>query len=337
MRNCHKQISKFHKDEVSLLGNQRNNMRDRRDANRKRVKNGLKKAGRPEPIGMHSQGSYSMWTMIQDSNCDYDIDDGIYFEADALTGPRGGELTPLQVRQMICEAVQDERFNRMPEVKTNCVRVFYNEGYHVDLPAYRRFTKQNPWTNKADYSFELASSEWKASDPKSVTVWFKETNEDLSPDYESTEGQLRRVVRLLKAFARSRSSWKGKTATGFMLTKLAADNFLAAKDRDDEALRYTMQNIRNKLEYDKIVRHPTLPINISKEGDLRPEHFRARLAENLSHLDCLDKHDCSHDEAMAAWDKVFCRSWFRDQPEPKESEPSAPTKAVEKSGGGRYA
>lgn len=338
MRDCSKQISKFHREEVALTGDERSGMHKRRNANRDRVKNGLAKAGKPKPIGMHSQGSYSMWTMIQDDDCDYDIDDGIYFDAHVLKGPQGGEMTPLQVRQMICDAVQDQRFNRAPETKTNCVRVFYNEGYHVDLPTYRRVAKHSAWTSKVEYTYELASSSWKASDPRAVTDWFKETNEDVSPDYANTEGQFRRIVRLLKAFARSRASWKGKTATGFMITKLAADCFVASDGRDDIALRETMKAIKARLGYNQVVGHPKLPINITKEGDARPEHFRARLSENLPHLDCLDKSDCSHAEAMAAWDKVFARSWFCDQPEPKEGgTTTAPNKAVEKAGGGRYA
>ena len=195
MRDCSKQISKFHREEVALTGDERSGMHKRRNANRDRVKNGLAKAGKPKPIGMHSQGSYSMWTMIQDEDCDYDIDDGIYFDAHVLKGPQGGEMTPLQVRQMICDAVQDQRFNRAPETKTNCVRVFYNEGYHVDLPTYRRIAKRSIWTDKIEYTYELASSSWKASDPRAVTDWFKETNEDVSPDYANTEGQFRRVRR----------------------------------------------------------------------------------------------------------------------------------------------
>jgi hypothetical protein len=56
-------------------------------------------------------------------------------------------------------------------------------------------------------------------------------------------------VRLLKKFARSRSSWKALTATGFMITKLADECFVASQGRDDLALRETMKAIRWRLEY----------------------------------------------------------------------------------------
>lgn len=34
-----------------------------------------------------------------------------------------------------------------PEVRTNCVRVYYNDGYHVDLPSYRKIKVGDPFFN----------------------------------------------------------------------------------------------------------------------------------------------------------------------------------------------
>src|SRR5690606_14621937 len=131
---------------------ERTAMRDRRNANRTRLKNGLAKAEKPAPFGQHTQGSYAMHTMVQDADADYDIDDGVYFEKDRLVSPQGGELSALAVRQMICDALQDDRFNKAPTVLKNCVRVFYNEGFHVDVPAYRRLESEDPWTGQKSYS-----------------------------------------------------------------------------------------------------------------------------------------------------------------------------------------
>jgi hypothetical protein len=144
--------------EVNLPSTERTNMRKRRDSNRARLKKGLADAGKPAPIGQHTQGSYAMHTMVQDENTDYDIDDGVYFRKDKLVGPNGGELSALSVRQMVCDALQDDRFNKPPEVLKNCVRIYYNEGFHVDVPSYRRIESTDPWTGKAVYSYELASS-----------------------------------------------------------------------------------------------------------------------------------------------------------------------------------
>lgn len=342
------EVSGFHAEEVALPSTERTAMRGRRDANRTRLKNGLAKAEKPAPIGQHTQGSYAMHTMVQDAGTDYDIDDGVYFRKDRLVGAQGGEMSALAVRQMICDALQDDRFNKAPTVLKNCVRVFYNEGFHVDVPAYRRLESEDPWTGQKSYSYELASSDWKASDAKAVTKWFKARNEAHSFDFDDNEGQFCRVVRLLKAFARSRSSWKSLTATGFMLTKLADECFVAFVDRDDLSLRETMKAIRWRLAGNTVINHPTLSNEtITHDNDARPGHFRDRLIENLKHLEVLDRCDCTHDEAMAAWDKVFCSEWFRAQPAPDDEggisggsaarASRAPTAPVTKRGGGRYA
>lgn len=340
------QVLGFHDAEVNLLSVERTNMRKRRNANRDRLKKGLANADKPSPIGQRTQGSYAMRTMVQDASTDYDIDDGVYFKNEKLVGPNGGEMSALAVRQMVCDALQDERFNTPPKVLKNCVRVHYNEGFHVDVPSYRRNVSTNAWTGQTTYSYELASSDWKSSDALAVTKWFKERNEHHSPDFDDTDGQFCRVVRLLKAFARSRPSWKPLTATGFMITKLTNDSFSASADRDDIALRETMKAIRWRLEWNKSIAHPTLTNEtITHDNDARPGHFKDRLVENLRHLDVLDDAQCTHADAMAAWDKTFCTDWFSQQPSPDTDSGgpggtkslASPAQPVEKRGGGRYA
>lgn len=343
MFDCSSHITKYHDDKVSLPKVERDRMRERRNANRERLKKGLQNKGNPTPIGCHSQGSYTMRTMVQDSGNDFDIDDGVYFREEDLVGPKGGELSPLQVRQMVCEALQDEnRFARAPEVLKNCVRVYYSEGHHVDVPAYRRLEETSFWTGESEYTYELASAEWKRSDPRQVTNWFNDRNAKLSPDSTSSKGgQFRRVVRLLKKFARSRPSWKSSIATGFMLTKLAEESFVPVLGRDDQAFRETMEKIRSRLTWNTSIEHPVLGGEwLTKDDDARPAFLRKRLAENLKHLAILDQADCTHEQAMKAWDKVFCCDWFVQQ-QPTESCSGStygkPSRAVEKRGGGRYA
>lgn len=348
MRDCSTQVTKFFDEEVALPGDERNAMRERRNSNRTRLKNGLAKNGKPKPVGCHTQGSYAMRTMVQDAESDYDIDDGVYFKDADLVGPNGGKMTALQVRQMVCEAVQDGKFKTAPEVLKNCVRVYYDEGFHVDIPAYRRIETKNWWDGKVTCTYELASSDWKQSDPKEVTNWFKKENERLSPDPGENGGQFRRVVRMLKKFARSRSSWKSRIASGFMITKLASEEFYASAGRDDVALRETMKAIKARLDWNTTVQHPVLEgATLTHDDDGRPGYLRDRLEENLKHLEALDQADCTHEQAMAAWDKVFNTDWFSGQPAPegtksaswtqKVAAAAAPSKPVEKKGGGRYA
>lgn len=335
------EILRFYTKKVALPTPEQTEMRDRRDTNRQRLKLGLEADKQPKPYGMHSQGSYAMRTMIQDADNDYDIDDGAYFYKEDLVGPQGGEMSALAVRQMVCEAMQDDRFKTAPEVLKNCVRVYYNAGFHVDVPSYRRIEVKDPWSGAVTERFELASSDWKISDPREVTKWFKRQNKALSPDFSDSDGQYLRVVKLLKMFARSRSSWKGQIATGFMITKLAADHFYPHASRDDISLRNVMKNIEARVQRD--IAHPTLPDEkIGGDDDPRLKFFKAKLKENLEHLLVLDDQECTHEDAMNAWDRVFSTDWFSEQPDPDGGESAsagtvgAPSSPVQKRGGGRY-
>ncbi len=91
-------------------------MRDRRDANRDRLKKGLKSNNKPAPREFVKQGSYAMKTMVQHPDKDYDIDDGVYFNKEDLVGDRGAEMSGLQARQMVRDALDDGSFKTPPEV-----------------------------------------------------------------------------------------------------------------------------------------------------------------------------------------------------------------------------
>ena len=59
----------------------------------------------------------------------------MYFTRKSLQDNKNNDRTAEAVRQMVYEAVvRDQRFNKSPEKKNKCVRVYYNEGYHIDLP-----------------------------------------------------------------------------------------------------------------------------------------------------------------------------------------------------------
>src|SRR3546814_8511986 len=96
MFDCTKDVRAFHNQEVTLPAEEQKAMRDRRDANRTRLRNGLEKAKKPAPIEFVKQGSYAMKTMIVHPDNDYDIDDGVYFDKADLVGERGAEMTSLQ-------------------------------------------------------------------------------------------------------------------------------------------------------------------------------------------------------------------------------------------------
>ncbi len=344
MHDCAKDVISFHDEKVTLSQPQRTEMRDRRNANRDRLVTRLEAKEKPTPQEFIKQGSYAMLTMVQDPDNDYDIDDGIYFSKDSLKDKNGNGMTPKAVRQMVCEVLGDDRFTKQPQKKSNCVRIFYQEGYHVDMPIYRIVGTQ----------YELAAGEaWVVSRAADVEDWFNQVNQSKSPD-ENNGRQLRRIVRLLKKFARSRSAWKDPIATGFTITKLAEECYVPNKNREDTALRDTMKAIQNRLLFNLEVHHPVTPgAKLTKGPDDKSTAFlRDKLADALKDLEILDRHNCSHKEALSAWDKVFNTDFFSSQyvEEPQEEGASenasilaglVSTKlnphAVDKRGGDRFA
>jgi len=343
MKNCSKDVLAYHDDKVTLPQAERTNMRNRRNSNRERLRKRLKENDNPKPKEFIKQGSYAMLTMVQDTTNDYDIDDGVYFTQASLKGPNGGDMSARDARQLVCDALADSRFNKAPEVKKNCVRIYYNEGYHVDMPVYR--------IRESDGDYELASgSDWVHSRAADVEEWFNNANQTKSPD-ENNGRQFRRIVRMLKKFAKSRPSWKGRIASGFAITILAEEQYVAHQDREDMALRDTMSKIYDRLISNLEVSHPVTPgAKVSKgREDAKIKFFRDKLKEALDNLAVLDDTDCTREEALKAWDKVFNTDYFmgryKGEEESKSSDNSAfltsliATKsepaAVHKNGGGR--
>ena len=357
MKNCHEDMITYHDEAVTLPDKERTEMRDRRNTNRRRLKSGLKRDDEPTPIDCRSQGSYPMRTMVQQPDKDYDIDDGIYFDKEKLKGPQGGDKSVSDAKEMVRKSLHDDSFKRPPEKLKNCVRVYYDEGYHMDVPVYRQMTETDIWGEKETY-YELASTDWERSDPLSVTDWFLSANKDQSPDTENG-GQLRRIVRLLKAFARSRPSWQDRVATGFMITKLVVERYRANADYEDKALHNTMVAIRDRLEWDLEIEHPVVESEMLTKGpdDSRTKFLLEKLDWAIGKLAVLLDSGCTREQALKAWDQVFNTTFFierlaDDEAEDPESESAGAATAallikgaekaaakepVDKSGGGRYA
>lgn len=305
MFDCSNDVRAYHDQKVTLPRSEQTAMRDRRDANRRRLEKGLGEAGKPAPDEFVKQGSYAMRTMTQHSDNDYDIDDGVYFLKENLVGDRGAEMTSLQARQMVRDAVDDGSFARAPEVRANCVRVFYQKGYHVDMPVYR--TVETDW----ETYYELASSSgWKRSDARDVTAWFEQALKD------SGDGsQVRRLVREIKKFARSRASWR--LLSGFGISVLVVERVWLDAGREDKALYETMRAIRDRLNWNLVVAHPVTPGDTITSGsaDAKAAALRDKLTEALGWLEPLFEPDCTRSEALACWDKVFNTTFFSERGE----------------------
>lgn len=308
MYDCAKDMVAFHDDEVTLPRAEQTAMRDRRNSNRDRLKKGLAKGEKPSFDEAVVQGSYAMKTMLQHAAFDYDIDDGIYFAEGVLVGDRGGEMTALQARNLVRDAVDDGSFAQPPAVHSNCVRIIYQKGYHVDLPVYRKLTSYG------ESFYELAASGgWKRSDARNVTKWFKAERE------RSADGaQMRRIVRLIKKFAKSRESWSGRILSGFGITALVVEN-QKLYSREDESLYETMKAVRDRLDLRLEIKHPVTPDEAVTNGpdDANARKLREKLTEALGSLKPLFETDCTRNDALACWDKVFNTTFFSARGEVK--------------------
>lgn len=300
MKDCNKEVSQYHKERVVLNSDQRKLLRNRRNANRDRLKRGLKAKDKPLPKEFVTQGSYAAKTTIQEPENAYDIDDGAVFDIDDLKGPQGGDMTPGDAKKMVRDAVDDGSFNTPPEVKTNCVRVHYNDGSHVDIPVYRKIIQTD-----GSEKFEIASSVWKESDPKGVNNWF---NEQIKLRTEEARDQMRILIRLLKAYCKHRPSYS--LPSGFVLTVLVDEKYWVHNCRLDQAFRNLIGAIRDRLAISKQVRHPVVDENLAEDNDSKCAKLQELLSTSLEHLAVLDRPNCLKSEALKAWKKVFNTDYF---------------------------
>ena len=294
----------YYDEEVRLTETQRGEMRSRRDSNRDRLEKGLARDDQPAVVRNIIQGSYAMWTMVQNDENDYDIDDGAVFTRDSLKGTQGGDKSPLLARQMVCDALQDGKFKRQPEVIPKCVRVFYDAGYHVDIPVYRTYTDEDGH----EIQELAAASEWKLSDPEAITDWFKGQVSEKSPDTNNGR-QMRRMVCLLKKWARSRVSWN--LPSGLILSVLVDEAYQPYDKRDDMAFFTVLQQIRNRLQRSKSVLNPVDKTEDFAAGrEAKVQSLLDTLDIWLPTLDVLAGEGCTKNKAMDAWRAFFNDDFF---------------------------
>ena len=303
MFDCNSDLRKFHNEKITLNEKQREEMRSRRKSNRERLEKGLQANDDPA-LNFHlSQGSYAMHTMVQDDSCDYDIDDGAVFLKEDLVGSQGAEKSALSARKMVCSSIDDGSFDTPPAVLKNCVRVQYAKGYHVDIPVYRML---------ADNTLELASSDWKASCPSEITEWYNNSVIEKSPD--KTNGrQLRRITRLIKAYTRSRKSWKERMPSGFIVSALVVECYVV-DERDDVSLVSTISAMYHRLLVDLEVVHPIYSemLTVGK-NDSQMTFLRDKFEVSLRSLDILFNNECTRMDALSAWKSVFQHQFWKDR------------------------
>jgi hypothetical protein len=162
---------------------------------------------------------------------------------------------------------------------------------------------------------ELAGLDgWKASDPTGINRWFEERVQKLNRIQDEAGAQFRRMIRLLKRFARSRGkNWN--MPNGLKLTMLADECFERSYGRDDKAFYFLLLNIHERLSKSQIVvnraQHQTERAPLTKsDADENVVELHQHVGEALKQLEILWDEKCSLAQARSAWDWVFQTGGF---------------------------
>ena len=322
MFNLHDAMNEFYRDHVRLDSDEKKKLAGYRDTNLERLKSGLDKLGEEHDTTYayyqyyRNQGSYAMFTLNQHPDNEYDIDIAIVFKKDDLPS------SALKARQRIADAFKKVagNFSQEPEARSNAVTVWYAEGYHIDFAVYRTFEDEYGST-----IIEHAGPDWTERDPMEVTKWFNDAVNSDSPSQEDgatvDDYQMRRIVQLLKAFAKSRSSWN--LPGGLIISVLVVECYRPDYYRDDVALHDTMVAIHNRLLINTEVDSPVSTsesLTNKEEYKKQVERFRDKLDSAITNLAPLFEDDCTTDKAMKVWNKVFNHPFWSDAVEEEDTE-----------------
>ena len=248
------------------------------------------------------QGSHATFTMVNTGSLDIDV--AVVFDVDDI------HSDPAQARLAVAEALEldDRNFSRPPERRTNAVTVWYANGRHVDLALYRR---------SDDGTLQHAGSRWRESDPRAFQRWFSQEVKRRSPRYEDNgvirDGQLRRVVRLTKAFTKQYAD--GELPRGFPLTILVTRAYSPSDRGDDVALLETWDRLRRDLGSTRRLWNPVdsgedlLRRQVDHDRVYRLEQVLDHLFENGPLAPLAERENLEWEEVLAAWRAVFPRLW----------------------------
>jgi hypothetical protein len=310
MFDYNEQIQAYEDDCVNLPQAVKDKLRGNRDANRDRLSR-----NRPEGIRVNGdsfipQGSMAVNTTVQEKDNAYDIDDGVWFHAGDLKKKDGAEMSAKETQEMVRDALNDPKFNKAPEIHQNCVRVFYEAGHHVDVPAYRKFDEG---TDKERQELAGAGG-FAASDPTEINRWFFKRVEELNTAREGLGSQLRVMIRLMKRFARSRGE-EWDMPNGLKLTMLVEECLPGNYARDDEAFYWLLTKLQARLAFSLEVENRAQTKwprdKLTKTAnDANMVELRTRAGEALGKLGVLHRSDCTKKQAREAWDWVFQSDGF---------------------------
>lgn len=190
-------------------------------------------------IRMIDQGSYKYHTTIRSDVVDRDVAVMIPLDIDENSDPR-------KIKEFLKDAITIPK--RTVEIKEPCVRASYHrngvEKLHIDLPLY---AKNNGLVYLARGKATSSNYSWENADPDGL-------NEYLC-NHINGHDQLRRIICYLKKWKNEKyanASSEHQVPPSIGLTLLACECFFKqvdenGKDDDLNALKFTMEKIKNKF------------------------------------------------------------------------------------------
>jgi hypothetical protein len=310
--NLHSELMAFYEAHVRLGKTRSDELATFRDNSLTRLNTGLDKLGEKRtrtyayPDDYKNQGGYAMKTLNQARANDYDIDVGLLFYAEDLPpSPKGA-------RERIRDAFKETggQFKEDPQARKNAVTIWYSSGQHLDFAIYRY--ADDGYGNEV---IEHASGDsWIRRDPDSMKKWFDKRVTDRSPKAATgatvKDEQLRRIVRHVKYFSKSRAAWR--MPGGMILTTLVDECYVPNACSDDEALARTLCAIHNRLAANGTVYSPIDGSNLTEAEKRKTEmaNFASELATLIEALNVLWREDCTRAQARNAWRQLFNHDYW---------------------------
>ena len=183
-----KEFDDFYTNHTVLPLDTKNDLREKKNLNIDRLKLGLKEYNNEHGTNytifdIKEQGSVAMSTVTQNDSKDYDIDVAIIFEEDNI----GQNTGSMKAKNIVRDALKKKctNFKTEPTSLTNCVRIEYSDGYHIDFAVYK----------KVKDKYYHAGNSWQERNPMAINDWFNNA-------VKSKDENLRSVVRLSKMFCK---------------------------------------------------------------------------------------------------------------------------------------
>jgi hypothetical protein len=287
--NCSNEFIAF-SENLSITRSKKQQLISSRDTLQKKIKDHFSaKTSTPSPT-FYIQGSYKQGTLIRKQNDTCDIDVGIYFN-------KKPTITPLALHNNVVAAV-GEHTNEKATIKSKCVRIYYANQFHIDLPVYYKESNK--------YFIAIGGSGWREDDPKVFTNWLKEEVKN--------DPQKIRVIKYFKAWADFTKNTLGqKMPSGLALTLWVLKHFQGDK-REDLAFLKTAISLKNylsktsKSNWECIM--PTVPGDnaIEKLKEDQRGNFLAAL-NTLVTQGVKTASSSSKDESLKFWKSSFGK-WF---------------------------